>query len=640
MKTFCVYSLIALVTVLISAMPTQIRAENIAPSPAHDRKKLGPTDPAELESFTDDFMAAQLEPNHVAGATISVVKDGQVFFSKGYGYADVEKLVQVNPDTTLFRAGSVGKLFTWMAVMQLVEQGKLDLNADINTYLDFKIPATYTEPITLIHLMTHTPGFEDRVYGLKASTPEKIVPLGQWLAHNIPARVRRPGEFSAYSNYGASLAGYIVQRVSGMSYDEYIEKNILQPLGMANSSMRQPLPPDLATQMSSGYTYANGTYQVHDFELYNIAPAGALSTSANDMARFVIAHLQNGRYNEARILEEATALQMRQRLFAHDERLWGWTYGFNDLTKNGQRILMHSGETDLFKSLLVLLPDQNLGLFISTNTSGGEALRNLLIESFLDRYYPMELQLVHPLPESAQRATRFTGSYQSIRHSYTNWEKIITLFNFLPMSISPAEDGTLRVKSVDGTERFVEIEPMVFRAVDGDTVLIFREDAQGNVKYALREYTAYEKQAWYELPLVHYVLFATCMLFFLSVIIAALVNLFVNRRRTDHQPQPRLARTARWVLGGGAVLSLAFVILFVIATPDVKVVTGEASLLNVLGFISIPLAILAIGAVVFTVLAWKNHYWDIAGRVYYTLVTLAVVAFVWFLNYWNLLGAV
>ena len=639
MKTFRVFFLIALVAGLISAVPVQVQAEHIAPFPAHEHEKRELTDPAELESFIDDFMAAQMEPNHVPGVTISVVKDGQLFFANGYGYADMKNRVPIDPDTTLFSTGSVGKPFTWTAVMQLVEQGKLDLNADVNTYLDFKIPATYPEPITLIHLMTHTPGFEDRLYGVYASSPEKIVPLGEWLARNLPARVRPPGEFTSYSNYGVSLAGYIVQRVSGMSYDEYIETNILQPLGMANSTTRQPVPPDLVAQMSVGYTYANGTYDAQDFEFLNVAPAGSLSASATDMARFMIAHLQNGRYGEARILEEATARQMQQRLFSHDERLlWGSAYGFFDQTKNGQRIVYHSGETNLFISMLWLLPDQNVGLFVSTNSPGGETLRSLLLEAFMDRYYPIELQPVHPPADFARRATRFTGSYLLNRHSYTTWEKIITLLlpAALPISISAADDGTLIMEA----QRFAETEPLVFRTVDGDAVLIFREDARGNIKYAFLGSRAFEKQAWYEVPLVHYVLFAACMLVFLSIIVAALVNLFVNRRRTDRQPQPRLALVARWVLGGAVVLSLAFVALFIIATPNVKVLTGEASLLNLLGFISIPLAVLAIGAILFTVLAWKNHYWNIAGRVYYTLVTLAAVAFVWFLNYWNLLGMI
>ena len=185
MQTFRIFARMMLVAGLIAAMPVQVRAEHIAPAPAHEREQPELTDPAELETFIDGLMAVQMEQNHVAGATISVVKDGKLFFAKGYGYADVQNRVPVDPDTTLFRIGSIGKPFTWTAVMQLVEQGKLDLNADVNTYLDFNIPATYPEPITLIHLLTHTPGFEDRVYGLKASSPEKIMPLGEWLAHYI-----------------------------------------------------------------------------------------------------------------------------------------------------------------------------------------------------------------------------------------------------------------------------------------------------------------------------------------------------------------------------------------------------------------------------------------------------------------------
>jgi len=422
---------------------------------------------------------------------------------------------------------------------------------------------------------------------------------------------------------------------------EYIETNILQPLGMVNSTSRQPLPPELAAHMSGGYTYADGAYQAKDFELYNIAPAGSVSASTTDIARFMIAHLQYGRYGEARILEEATARQMQRRLFTHDQRLNGSTYGFFEMTQNGQRIIAHRGDTDLFHSLLALLPDQHVGLFVSTNGASGQMLPAVLLEAFMDRYYPMELQPVRLAADFAQRAARFTGSYQLLRHSYTTWEKVIGLFS-QPISIGAADDGTLITKSPEGAQRFVETEPLVFREVDGDTLLIFREDAQGNIRYAYGDSAgAFEKQAWYEAPLVHYVLLAICMLLFISVIIAAPVGLFVNRGRTDRQPQPGLARAARWALGGAAVLSLAFVVFFGVALSDnTTLATGEAPLLNVLGFISIPLVVLTIGAVVFTVLVWKNQYWHIAGRVYYTLVTLAAVAFVWFLHDWNLLGVI
>jgi hypothetical protein len=330
-----------------------------------------------------------------------------------------------------------------------------------------------------------------------------------------------------------------------MSYDDYIETNILQPLGMTNTTTRQPLPPELAAQMSGGYTYADGAYQAQDFQLVNIAPAGSVHASATDMARFMIAHLQNGRYGEARILEEATALQMKQRLFSHDERLlWGSAYGFFDQTQNGQRIVYHGGEAAFFISTLWLLPDQNVGLFLSTNSPGGETLRSLLLEAFMDRYYPIELHPVRPAADFATRATRFAGSYQLNRHSYTTWEKIITLLlpAWLPMSISAADDGTLSVKSADGTQSFVEIEPLVFREVDGDAVLVFRGCPRQH-QVRLWAGRAFEKQAWYEVPLVHYILFATCMLVFLSVIIAAPVNPFrqpqTNRSSASSLPGAR-----------------------------------------------------------------------------------------------------
>jgi CubicO group peptidase (beta-lactamase class C family) len=220
---------LAILVLLLAGLPAL--AQDI-PTESNSNASLGshqqgPTDPQELEAFIDGVMAAQMEAYHIPGATISVVKDGKLFFAKGYGYADSESRKPVIANETLYRIGSVSKLFTWTAVMQLAEQGKLDLNADVNTYLtDFKIPDTYPEPITLAHLMTHTAGFEDN-YRIDARSADDVKPLGEYLANNMPARVRPPGEFTAYSNHGTALAGYIVEEVSGVSFDDYIEKKYL-----------------------------------------------------------------------------------------------------------------------------------------------------------------------------------------------------------------------------------------------------------------------------------------------------------------------------------------------------------------------------------------------------------------------------
>ena len=290
-----------------------INAASALPLNASNISASGPIDPKELEAFMDGTVNTELKAHHIPGATVAVVKDGKIIFAKGYGYADISKRKAVVANQTLFRVGSVSKLFIWTAVMQLAEQGKLDLDADVNIYLkDFQIPATYPRPITLKDLMTHTPGFEDLATGgrLFVRNETDVIPLGENLKDKMPARVRPPGEFTAYSNYGSALAAYIVEQVSGMPFDKYVEEEILLPLNMNSSSFQQPLPPRLASNMSNGYLYSNNAYTVEPFEYVQVWPAGSLSSTSEDMAKFMIAHLQNGRYGNSRILQEATAQRM------------------------------------------------------------------------------------------------------------------------------------------------------------------------------------------------------------------------------------------------------------------------------------------------------------------------------------------
>src|SRR5215204_3212982 len=260
-------------------------------------QQQGPTDPAELEAFLNKELGREMEKHHIAGAAVSVVKDDKLFFAKGYGDADLENKIPVDSERTNFRIGSLAKLFTWTAVMQLAEQGKLDLNEDINTYLDFPIPDTYPQPITLKDLMTHTAGFEDLYYERLAKDPNDLLPPREWLISHMPARVRPPGEVAAYSSYGAALAGYIVARVSGEPYDQYIQEHILNPLGMLHTTAWPSMPPDIRANTSVGYVYEDGAFQVFpdtsdmalayaDMGQPALVPAGDMQSSATDMARF------------------------------------------------------------------------------------------------------------------------------------------------------------------------------------------------------------------------------------------------------------------------------------------------------------------------------------------------------------------
>ena len=261
------------------------------------------SDPLEVEAFFDGVMAEQLESYHIPGATVAVVADGELLFAKGYGYADLATHRSIVADRTLFRLASVSKLFTWTAVMQLVEKGKLDLDADVNEYLtDFKIPPAFGKPITLANLMTHTSGFEDTPTDVYANRAKDLKPLATYIKRDVPARIYPPGEVPAYSNYGAALAGYIVERVAGVPFERYVEENIFEPLGMERSTLREPLPGALEADVAVGYEFADGVFERQDFEWLQQYPAASLSATATDMARFMAAHLEDGRGGGGRAL--------------------------------------------------------------------------------------------------------------------------------------------------------------------------------------------------------------------------------------------------------------------------------------------------------------------------------------------------
>ena len=594
-------------------------------------------------------MVKDMEEYHIAGAAVAVVKDGKLFFAKGYGYADLKNKIPVEPEQTVFAIGSLGKTFTWTAVMQLVEQGKLDLDADVNTYLDFRIPDTYPGPVTLKHLMTHTSGFENRLLGSIVSNPREVVPARQWLISNMSARVRPAGEAAGYANYNAMLAGYIVARASGQPYEQYIQEHILNPLGMAHSTVLHPIPPDLREYCSVGYTYIDGVFKPHPDYTASPAvfPSGSLRASATDMARFMIAHLQGGFYGDAstemRILEESTERQMQSVAYTPDPRLQGSTYGFFDFSDNGQWTLGNTGYSTYMNSLLLLLPEQNLGVFVVYNSnSGGELTPQHLgfQRAFFDHYYPAPaVAPLQPPADFAKRVSRFVGSYRGTMRSYTTADKIGALFG--EAIISNSGDGALLLNAFGQEWRFVEVEPLYFRQADGNFALVFREDDQGRIAQMATDLTpqfAFEKLKWYETFTFNMVLLQVGALIFLSMIPVAAIRLIRDRRAKGNQkPASRSARTALWIILGISVLNLIVVIYIYLWGYPVMLFPFSTLTKIVLG-LGVLSALLTVAALVYTVLAWKDRYWGITGRMYYTLVTVAAVAYVWFLNYWNLLG--
>ena len=430
----------------------------------------------DVQSWLDGFMPYALQRGEVAGAVVVVVKDGKPLFEKGYGYADIDKHIPVDPKGTLFRPGSTSKLFTWTAVMQLVEQGKLDLDKDVNSYIDFAIPAYDGKPITLRNIMTHTAGFEESVKGLITEKPEQLTGLGETLKRWVPDRIYAPGTTPAYSNYATALAGYIIERVSGEPFDVYIKNHIFTPLEMEHSSFHQPLPDDLKPGMAQGYPQAD--LPAKGYELIPLAPAGSLAATGDDIGRFMIAHLQDGKFGDKQILKPETTLQMHGTALTIVPRLPRMELGFYEQPINGHQVIGHGGDTEFFHSYLWLYPDDHVGLYISMNSAGKEGaahtIRQELFELFSDRYFPgAEPDGKVDEATAAHDAKLLAGHYENTRRADTNFLRLLSLIQ--PTTVSVNQDGTMSMSGMNKAsgepKHYREVGPLLWREVEGHSLL-------------------------------------------------------------------------------------------------------------------------------------------------------------------------
>lgn len=611
----------------------------------------GPSDPAEVEEFLDLVMPAALARYNVPGATVAVVDDGRLVVAKGYGYSDIANRTQVNAETTLFRIGSISKLFVWTAVMQLVEEGKIDLDADVNTYLkDMQIPDTYPgQPVTMRHLMTHTAGFEDTALHMTGEDPSDIISIRQYCAENIPVRILPPGAETQYSNYGTTLAAVIVEDVSGMSYDDYLQSRILTPLSMENTSIKEDLPEDLASRLSEGYRYVGSENLISPDYIFVIAPAGSISSTAPDMAKFMIAHLRDGTYENTSILSPETAKLMHSHIFSNDPLVAGMGLGLCEQLYNGRRTIGHAGDTDTFHSLLVLLPEEQTGFFVSSNSPGGGGVRNALFEAFMDHYYPEEQEtLPTPDPSDSERLQKYAGTYMESRHNYAGFEKYFTLPSPYDAAVSP--EGTLIITKPTGPAEYIEVQPGVFSPADGTrpaggNVVFHTADDESVEFFALSNIPVfvYDRLPWYMTPFFMEWLKNISEIILATVFLWPLLFIFRHMHGIPEPAIPEPARFARWVAGIAAVVLIAFVSVLL---PSIA---GDENLINIymmteevpailITVLTLPVisGVLTIIAAGFAVFAWKDGYWTLPHRVHYTVVTIALVAMLLWVNANNL----
>ena len=457
----------ALASPSMTSFPTHIHSQTSVSQPMHDLTA------EDLRAWLDGMLPAALKQGDVPGAVVSVVKGGRVLLTAGYGLSDVAVRIPMDPERTLVRPGSISKLFTWTAIMQLAEAGKLDLDADVNRYLDFKVPEPFGRPITLNELMTHRGGFEEGLKDAVVTRPDLLEPLGVFLKRHIRPALYPPGEVPAYSNYGTALAGYIVERVSGERFEDYVAHHIFTPLGMTRSTFSQPLP--ALTDSVVSRAYMNGTQPPGPFELISFAPAGALTTTADDMTRFMLAHLQDGQTNGAKILRPETVRLMHSPSIASPPGFDVMAHGFFHDERNGRLLLEHGGDTILFHSHLMLLPKEQVGLFVSLNSRGrGDAaygIRQRLLDAFLDRYFPgPDPSIDAPtMPTARADAAKIAGRYESSRRVQSGF---MSLFYVLQgqETLTVLPDGDVTLSSSPG-KSFRETEPGRWREVGGERVL-------------------------------------------------------------------------------------------------------------------------------------------------------------------------
>lgn len=611
-------------------------AQEIQEAPSAPEMKQDPL--PGLAPYIEGTIEAQMALEDIQAVTVSVVKDGEVVYANGFGMQDIEEGIAVNPETSLFRIGSTSKLFTWLAVMQQVERGNLDLDTDVNEYLDFDIPATYEEPITLRHILSHTAGFEDGGLGyLIHSYPDKGPELAVAMEKYIPARVNPPGEVSSYSNYATALAGLIVQNVTGVPFNQYVKENLFDPLGMQYASFDEPLSDELEPHMTRGYKRELGVWKEQPFEMINaFGPAGAVSASALAMAKFMQANLNNGELNGNRIMSAETMELAHSKLFSSDPRVNGMAYGFYEKTYNGFRVVGHGGDTMQFHTDMAVDKENNLGIFVSYMTTVSNKARNNFVGQIYDHFFPDDVEPIEPPSDFAERAGKYAGSWTFWRRNVSTIEKMFGLLSG-GIDVIPTENNTLLVTGPYAPRQFVEVGENLFRQVDGHDRIVFSSRSGEGIDTFYFEslpFMGMQRTPTFESGLFKYLVPGIALLFFLH----AIVSWFYKRK--DYKQRPAASKSLTYSSLFMSIAHFAFVVLLAVVLIGFadSLYRGVPFLLKaalVLPLLSIPLTLWALFRYV---KRFGEETFTVGRRIYYGLLVLAGVFMCYFYFYWNMLG--
>ncbi|NOX51115.1 MAG: beta-lactamase family protein [Gammaproteobacteria bacterium] len=584
----------------------------------------------EMEGFIDGIMQRAVMRGETVGATVSLVSDGRLVMAKGYGFANLQDRTPVQGRHTQFRIGSITKVLTWISVLQQIESGRLELDADVNVYLEsFAMEDKFSDPITLRHLMTHTPGFEDDLSRLFASGPRQVGILRDTLADHMPARVRPPGTVAAYSNYGAALAGFLVAKVSGEGWHDYVQTHIFGPLGMHASSTRQPLTNVMDQSRSRGYQHNAGVFQVEPFTFIPLAPAGSGSATALDVARLMVELLNP---QSTGVLSAKSKQKLLEGAYLAHPEINGITLGMYEVSQGDARAVAHHGSTILFNSAMVLWPKHKVGLFVSTNTDSGMTAVNDLVDAFSVRMgFKKEDYTV--AAQEIQHGASLAGVYISARRNLSNYTKVMALATTLQVSYDPlAQEITL---AGGENKPYRQLESGALQQVGTSKQLAFVGESHNAALYLSDLPTiGYVRASRVETP------FFNAMLLGGWVLLVLLAILYWPFSSMAHRGQ-------RGVLGQRfatilVVSSWGCFVMFLLQVGGLADSTysflrdGVKQLPGLLWWMFAFSGITAL-LVINLYRVWFQSFWWPSRRIHFTLIVFNQAAVVWWLWYWNLL---
>lgn len=580
-----------------------------------------------------------MEKYNVPGAAVIIVKDNKEILKKAYGYSDLENKKKVDVDETKFALASVSKLFTATAILQLYEEGKLDLDMNIEEYISpYKIKNPFDKPVTCRNLLTHTSGLDEASeFKSKASNVNDIKSQEYYMNEHALVVVKEPGTVSRYSNEGYNILGYIIERISGMSYEDYITKKILKPLQMNNTTVRI-----YDKNTAKGYMYDNASYLEFSLLYQYTSGSSGIITTAKDMKNFIIANLNNGSFNGKSVLKPEIIDMMHKKQFSNSENLPGMALGFERSNRNGKEIIKHEGALPGYTSTIFLMPKENLGICILTNSLS--ALPFNFENEFLDYFYHDDVSLISKNIDSNKDLSRYEGSYRSYDGiSVTTFMKIFGIFE--DMKITDNKDGTLTLEEYT-TEKEKITTTLIpkgnneFLRTDGKGEFAFRVDNSGNVTYAFNDtsFNAFEKVKFYETYEFNILLISSTFLLFIINLLAAIVRKIINRKN-----RIKSKRSEKVIMAVNIIGQFMMIFGFIGTCVLIQLMSLNNDMCYMF-FIYLFLTMIIIGTVfsIFHILIvfkfiinGKKSYKEIL----YLFINCSInLSFVWLLYYFNLLG--